>query len=333
MDPRGGDLRGLTAVMIVRRRFLLGAAALAAAPGMAFAWPDRPLRIVVGFQAGGSSDVVARLLADRLRPHLGAGVIVENKPGASGGVAADAVMNAHDGHTLLILSDSYITASLTNTRLHFQPLRDFKPASLICEGTLVLLASARAPFRDFASFVAYVSAHPGAVNYVTAGLGGHQHLTAEYVSAALKLDMTHVPMRGSSQALQDLLAEQVELGVLGLGPTLIQIRAGKLFPLAVTSPKRSPHLPDVPTLAELGLTGFAASEWFGLAGPADTPQPVIDQLSQAVGTALDDEATRRRFDDIGFDARPSSPAELADKMRIEEARWRKLIAERGLKLE
>jgi tripartite-type tricarboxylate transporter receptor subunit TctC len=319
--------------MHVRRRFIAGLAAAMAAPLPLSAWPDRPLRIVVGFQAGGGSDVAARLLAERLRTKLNATVIIENKPGAAGSVAADTVMGAHDGHTLLVLSDSYVTASLTNRRVHFQPLRDFKPASLICEGTLVLLASAPAPFRDFAQLVAYVRAHPGKVNYVTAGLGGHQHLTAEYLSAALKIEMTHVPMRGGSQAAQELLAGNVELGVMGLGPTLIHIRAGKLFPLAVTSPARSPHLPDVPSLAELGLTGFAASQWFGLAGPIDTPQPVIDRLAQAVAAALDDETTRRRFDEVGYDVHASSPAEFADMIRIEEARWRKLIEERGLKID
>jgi tripartite-type tricarboxylate transporter receptor subunit TctC len=332
LDARRGDLRGLTALR-GRRRFVAGLAAALAAPLPLSAWPDRPLRIVVGFQAGGGSDVAARLLAERLRPQLNTTIVIENKPGAAGSVAADAVMGAHDGHTLLVLSDSYVTASLTNRRVHFQPLRDFKPASLICQGTLVLLAAAPAPFRDFAQLVAYVRAHPGQVNYVTAGLGGHQHLTAEYVSAALKIEMTHVPMRGGSQAAQELLAGNVELGVMGLGPTLIHIRAGKLFPLAVTSPNRSPHLPDVPSLAELGLTGFTASQWFGLAGPIDTPQPVIDQLARAVATALDDEATRRRFDEVGYDARASSPAEFADMIRVEEARWRKLIEERGLKID
>jgi len=319
--------------MIERRRLLLSAAALAAWPGAAFAWPDRALRLVVGFQAGGSSDVVARVLAERLHPQLGVPIVVENKPAASGSMAAETVMAAHDGHTLLMMSDSFVTSSLTNKSVRFQPLRDFKPASLICEGTLVVLASPRAPFHDFPSLVAYVHANPGKVNYVSAGLGGHQHLTAEYISASLKLDMTHIPMRGSSQAMQDLLGGQVELAVLGLGPTLVYIRSGQLIALAVTAPARSPYLPDVPTLGELGLPGFTVSEWFGLVGPLDTPPSIVDQLAQAIAAALDDEATRRRLDELGFTAHPSSPAEFADRIRTEETRWRKLIEERGIKLD
>jgi tripartite-type tricarboxylate transporter receptor subunit TctC len=304
-----------------------------AASGTALAWPDRPVRLVVGFQAGGSSDVVARLLAERLQAPLGQSVVVENKPGASGSVAADTVMGARDGHTMLMLSDSFVTGALINKSVRFQPLRDFKPVSLICEGTLVVLASPRAPFHDFGSLVSYVRANPGKVNYVSAGLGSHQHLTMEYISAGLTLDMTHVPMRGSAQAMQDLLAGQVELGVLGLGPTLAHIRSGRLIALAVGGPTRSSYLPDVPTFIEFGMPGFTVSDWFGLAAPIDTPPATIDRLVQATATALDDEATRHRLDEAGFIAHPSSPTELADKIRTEEMRWRKLIAERGLRLD
>jgi tripartite-type tricarboxylate transporter receptor subunit TctC len=304
------------------------------APLPALAWPDRPLRILVGFQAGGGSDVVTRIVAERLRPQLGgATVIVENKPGAAGSVAADVVMGARDGHTLLVLSDSFITASLTNKSVHFQPLRDFKPASLMCEGTLVLLVTPRAPFRDFAGMVAHVRAHPGTVNYVTAGFGGHQHLTGEYISAALKLDMVHVPTRGGAQAVQELLASNMEMGVMGLGPTLPHIRAGRLIPIAVTVASRMSYMPDVPTLMELGLTGFSVGQWFGLAMPIDTPDAVVEQLSRAVAAALDDETTRQRLDEAGYTAHSTTPAEYAEKIRTEETRWRKLIAERGLKVD
>jgi tripartite-type tricarboxylate transporter receptor subunit TctC len=266
-------------VRTTRRRIVLSAAAFAGWPAAGFGWPERPLKIVVGFQAGGGSDVIARLLAERLRPQLGgATVIVENKPGAAGMLAAEAVLGAHDGHSLLMLSDSLLTSSLTNRRVRYQPLRDFKPVGLACEGPLVVLAAERAPFRDFASFVAYAQANPGKVNYVTAGLGGQQHLTAEYISAALKLQMTHVPMRGGSQATQDLLGGQVEAAVLGIGPTLPHIRSGKLVALAVTAPARAAALPDVPTLLEFGLEGFAVMQWFGLAAPTDATPQVVDQL-------------------------------------------------------
>jgi tripartite-type tricarboxylate transporter receptor subunit TctC len=181
--------------------------------------------------------------------------------------------------------------------------------------------------------VAHARAHPGKVNYVTAGLGSQQHLTAEYIFSTLKLELTHVPMRGGAQATQDLVGGQVEAAVLGLGPTLPHIRSGKLTALAVTAAARSPQLPDVPTLGELGLAGFSVSQWFGLGAPAAAPEPVVSQLAEAVAKALDDDGARRRLDEIGFVARWAGPAEFADKVRGEEARWRKLIEERGLKVD
>ena len=154
--------------------------AAAACPALAFpalGWPDRPVRLVVGFQAGGGADSIGRLLGERLRPQLrGTAIIVENKPGAAGSIAADAVLGAHDGHTLLVFGDSFLTASLVNKSVRFRPLRDFKMVSLVCEGPLVLLAGPTAPFRDFKEFVSYAKAHPGKVNYGSAGIGGQQHL-------------------------------------------------------------------------------------------------------------------------------------------------------------
>jgi tripartite-type tricarboxylate transporter receptor subunit TctC len=300
----------------------------------AFAWPDRPVRIVVGFQAGGSSDVVTRLAAERLRGQLGgATIIVENRPGASGSIAADSVMSAHDGHSLLTFSDSFVTSPLINKSVRYQPLRDFRMISLMCEGTLVILAAPNAPFRDFKEFVAYARANPGKLTYVSAGLGGHQHLTGEYIAATLKLELTHVPTRGGAQATNDLVGGQVDAAVLGLGPTLAHIRGGKVKALAVTAASRVAQLPDVPTLIELGLTGFTADQWFGLAAPTDTPDAIIDQLAKAVAAALDDDGLKRRYDEVGFAARSSTPAEFTEKVRAQEVLWRKLIAERGLKIE
>jgi len=316
------------------KAFVVASLLLVTVSWAAFAWPDRPVRIVVGFQAGGSSDVVARLAAERLRGQLGGTtIIVENRPGAAGAIAADSVLNARDGHSLLSFSDSLVTSALTNKSVRYQPLRDFKMISLLCEGTLVLLAASNAPFRDFKEFVAYARANPGKVDYASAGVGGHQHLTGEYLAAALKLDLTHVPTRGGAQATTDLVGGQVMAAVLGLGPTLPHIRTGKVKALAVTAPSRVPQLPDVPTLIELGLAGFTADQWFGLAEPADMPQAVIDQLAKAVAAALDDEALKRRYEEVGFTARATTPAEFTEKVRFQEALWRQLIAERGLKIE
>jgi tripartite-type tricarboxylate transporter receptor subunit TctC len=316
------------------KTFVVASLLLVTVSWAAFAWPDRPVRIVVGFQAGGSSDVVTRLAAERLRGQLGgATIVVENRPGASGSIAADSVLAAHDGYSLLTFSDSFVTSPLINKSVRYQPLRDFKMISLMCEGTLALLAAPDAPFRDFKEFVAYARANPGKLTYVSAGLGGHQHLTGEYIAATLKLELTHVPTRGGAQATNDLVGGQVDAAVLGLGPTLAHIRAGKAKALAVTAASRVPQLPDVPTLIELGLTGFTADQWFGLAAPADTPQAIVNQVARAVAAALDDETLKRRYDEVGFIARSSTPAEFTEKVRSQEALWRKLIAERGLRIE
>jgi tripartite-type tricarboxylate transporter receptor subunit TctC len=300
----------------------------------ALAWPDRPIRIVVGFQAGGSSDVITRLAAERLRAPLGgATIVVDNRAGAAGSIAADSVLSAHDGHSLLTFSDSLLTAALTNKSVRFNPLRDFKMISLLCEGTLVLLTASSAPFGDFKEFVAYARGNPGKVNYVSSGFGGQQHLTVELLAAALKLELTHVPTRGGAQATNDLVGGQVEAAMLGLGPTLAHIRAGKIKALAVTSASRVTQLPDVPTLEELGVPDFAVNQWFGLAAPGDTPVAIIDQLARAVAAAINDDTLRRRYDEVGFAARSSTPAEFTEMVRAEEVRWKQLIAERGLKIE
>jgi tripartite-type tricarboxylate transporter receptor subunit TctC len=321
--------------MLANAKHVVAASLIAAAIAFpALAWPDRPVRLVVGFQAGGSSDSIGRLLAERLRPQLGGtAIIVENKPGAAGAIAADAVLGARDGHTLLVFGDSFLTSSLVNKSVRFRPLRDFKMVSLACEGPLVLLAGPSAPFRDFKEFVSYAKANPGKVNYGSAGIGGQQHLAGEYISAALKVELTHVPTRGGAQATNDLVGGQIEAAVLGLGPTLAHIRAGKLNALAVTTASRAPQLPDVPTLMELGLADFVVVQWFGIVAPGDLPDPIVDQLSKAIGLALAEDSLRRRFDELGFSAVASTPDEFTARVRAEEGRWARLIRERGLKVD
>ncbi|MBV8186657.1 MAG: tripartite tricarboxylate transporter substrate binding protein [Alphaproteobacteria bacterium] len=321
--------------MLARAKRIVATSLLVAATVFpAFAWPDRPVHLIVGFQAGGSSDAIARLLGEQLRPALGGtAIIVENKPGAAGSIAADAVLGARDGHSLLMFSDTFVTASLVNRSVRFRPLRDFKMVSVVCEGPLVLLAGPAASFRDFKEFVSYAKANPGKVNYASSGIGGLQHLTGVYISTALGLELTHLPTRGGGQAASDLVGGQIEAAVLGLGPTLAYIRAGKIRALAVSTASRVRQLPDVPTLMELGVPEFAVAQWFGLVGPNNMPDAVVDQLSRAVGAALADETIRRRFEEVGFIAQASTPDEFTDKVRAEEARWKRLVDEHGLKVD
>lgn len=299
----------------------------------AFAWPDRPVRLIVGFQAGGSTDVVARIIAEKLRLQFnGASFVVENRPGANGTIAAGVVINAHDNHTLLLMGDGVVIAPLLNKNVRITT-RDFKMISTLSEGTVVLLAPSSSPFKDFAGFVGYARANPGKISYVSSGIGNPQHLVGEYLSAELALDMVHVPSRGGGQAVTELVGGQMQLGILGLGPTLPHIKSGALRALAVTTEKRMPQLPDTPTLGELGVRNFVVTQWFGLAAPNDMPDAIVNQISAAVAAALDDPAVRQRFEEVGFVARASTPEELTEKVRAEGAKWKKLIDDRGLKIE
>jgi tripartite-type tricarboxylate transporter receptor subunit TctC len=305
-----------------------------AAGSPAAAWPDRPVRLIVGFEAGGSTDVVARLLADRLRGQFnGASFIVENRLGANGMIAAEVVRNAHDSRTLLILGDSYVVAPLLSGSIKVHPQTDFKMISTLCEGTVILLAAPNAPFKTFDEMLAYARANPGKLNYVASGIGNPQHLVGEYLAGELKLDMVHVPSRGGGQAVNDLVAGQIPMGILGLGPTLSHVRGGTLKPLAVTVGRRVSQLPDVPTLAEFGVKDFVVAQWFGLAGPNDMPDAVAQQLSKAVAAALDDPEVKKRYDEIGFNAGASTLAQLLEKVQHDDAVWRKVIDGRGIKID
>lgn len=327
--------RGVRSTLSVRCfGAVLGALLLTVQACPAFAWPDRPVRLVVGFQAGGSTDVVARLLADRLRAQFeGTSFIVENRPGASGIVAANTVRNAGDRHTLLVAGDSLVAAPLLNRNLHLDPSTDFKPVSGLADSTVVLLAAPNAPFKTFGEMVDYAHANPGKISYVSSGVGNTQHLIGEYLSGALKLDMVHVPSRGGGQAVNDLVGGQLPLGILGLGPTLGHVKAGQLTALAVTVGQRARQLPNVPTLEELGMTDFAVAQWFSLLGPQDLPDDVVERLSKAVTAALDAPVVRQRFEDVGFTVRTSTPQQLRLRMEQDKARWKKLIQERSLKID
>jgi len=221
------------------------------------AWPQRSLRIVVGFPAGGTGDVISRLVADRLGPLLGAPVVIENKAGASGVTAANFVKTSDDDHTVLSVSD--VVTALINQNANFNLLRDFKLIGLVAEGAQVMLASKDAPFRTFEEFAKVARADSSGLHYTTSGFGHPQHLIGEYLTAKLRAKLVHVPARGGAAAVSDLLAGTVKVAILGLGPTYQLIQEGRLVPLAVSTAKRAPTLPNVPTMLELGFDGLRPS--------------------------------------------------------------------------
>lgn len=310
-----------------RREFVSLAAAgtlapLAAAHAQA-AYPSKPITLVVPFTPGGSVDNSGRLIADRLSRELGVPVLVDNKGGAGGAMGSVYVAKARpDGYTLIVTSQStHVVNPAVNPNLPYDAVKDFAPITLIDRLANVLLVNADLPVRTFAELVKYAQAHPGKLNYASAGTGSVSHLSMELMKNQAKLPMTHIPYRGSGVALSDLLAGQVQLTWNNLSSNLANIRNGKLRALAVAAPQRVSQLPDVPTFAELKLPDLNLTSWTGLAAPANTPAPIIERLYRATRKVLQDPATRATWVDKGMmvpeDVSPQAyQAEIVERIRF-----------------
>jgi tripartite-type tricarboxylate transporter receptor subunit TctC len=325
----------LTAIMRTLAAATMVACMVAlAAPSPAFAWPDKPIRIIIGFQAGGSGDVAARLLAEKLRPQLdNIQIVIDNKPGDSGAVGVAAMMAAKDGHTFMLMGEDVLTLSLLSKTATFQPLRDFKMVSSLVDGTMLILAGPAAPFDTFDGFVAYARANPGKINYVSAGTGSVLHMVGELISSTLKIEIKHVNSRGAGGAANDLVDGVYPMAIMGVSAALPHIRAGRIKALAVTTPTRMSSLPSVPTLSEAGLTGMSIVQHGGIVAPKSTPDAVVEQFSAAIRAALTDEGLRKRFEDLGATVRGSTPAQYTQVVEGLAVKWQKLIDERGLKID
>ena len=292
--------------MSVTRRSLLASTVYVIAGAMlppwarAQAWPQRPLRVVVGFQAGGTGDVVARLVGERLGPLLASSIVIENKPGASGVTAANSVRTSEDDHTLLMVSDTYVVTPLINRSAGFNMGRDFKLVGIVAEGPHVVVAAKDAPFKTFEQFAKYARSAAIGVDYATSGFGHPQHLIGEYLASKLPARLVHLPTRGGSAAVNEVLAGTLKLAILGLGPTLQLIQDGRLVSLAVSTAQRVPALPDVPTLMELGFKDFSAPQWLGLVAPRTLSDERVRFVSAELAKAVADPTMRQRFEALGF---------------------------------
>lgn len=310
-----------------RREFVSLAAAgtlapLAAANAQA-AYPSKPITLVVPFTPGGSVDNSGRLMADRLSRELGVPVVVDNKGGAGGAMGSVYVAKARpDGYTLIVTSQStHVVNPAVNPNLPYDAVKDFAPITLIDRLANVLLVNADLPVRTFAELVKYAQAHPGKLNYASAGTGSVSHLSMELMKTQAKLPMTHIPYRGAGVAVTDLIAGQVQLTWNNLSSNLGNIRNGKLRALAVAAPQRVSQLPDVPTFAELKLPDLNLTSWTGLAAPANTPAPIIERLYQATRKVLQDPATRATWVEKGMmvpeDVKPQAyQAEIIERIRF-----------------
>ena len=298
-------------------------------------WPSKPLRWIVPFPPGGAMDAIARTLGDKASRTLGQAVVIENKPGAGGNIGADFVAKQPaDGYTLMITSIGMATNKPLYGKLSYDPAKDFAPVSLLAVVPNVLVTNSTLPnVRTVADLIAAAKKEPGKLTYASAGNGTSIHLAGETFNSLAKVDVLHVPYKGSGPAVSDLLGGQVNLMFDSITSAKPHIASGKLRALGVTTAKRSAALPDVPTIAEAGLPGYEVAPWFGVFMPAGTPKPIIDKMNAALIEAMKQPDVRARFQTIGAEPIGSTPEELGAHLARESARWSKLISERGIKLD
>ncbi len=307
----------------------------AAAAGPAYAeYPERPVRLLEPFPPGGAVDLVTRLVAAHLADDLGRPFLVESKPGAGGIIATDAVAKAApDGSTLLVTTPNHTINAALNPKLPYDTEKDLVPVAVIAEVPEVLVSHAGAPFTSFAAFVDYARAHPGQLNYASAGIGTLPHVSMELLLQRLGVKVTHVPYRGAAPAMADLLAGQVQLKMDTYATSAPHVAAGKLRALAIASRARSALAPDLPTVAELGVPGYEGILWIGVMAPAATPPAVIDKLAAACARAVAAPELVERFRRDGIDPGGGTPASFGERISREIAQWREVIRSADIKPE
>jgi len=321
-----------------RRRFLRLAAGAAAMPAVARvasaqAYPSRPVRIVVGFAAGGSSDIGARLIGQWLQERLGQPFVIENRPGAATNIATETVVHAPaDGYTLLMIGPSSTINATLYDKLNFVFLRDIAPVASTMRQPQIMLANPSLTAKTVPELIAYAKANPGKITIASAGTGSSGHLAGELFKLLAGVNMLHVPYRGAGPALTDLLGGQVLTAVIGISGAIEQIRAGRLRALAVTTTARATALPDVPTMSEF-LPGFDAGDVLGLGAPRNTPAEIIDKLNKEINAALADPKIEARFADLGGTPLALSPAEYGKLLADETEKWGKVIRSANIKPE
>jgi len=322
-----------------RRRFFLSlAAASAAMPGLArlaaaAEYPTRPVRIFEGFGGGGTPDLISRVFAQWLSQRLGQPFVVENRTGAAGNIATQAVLSsAPDGYTLLTcLTANAINASLYKN-LKFDFLRDTAPVAGLISLPMVVLVNPAFPAKTFPEFIAYAKAHPGAINMASPGVGTPMHVAAELIKLTAGVEMTHVPYRGPAGAFTDLIAGRVQAFIITITAAIGFIRDGRLRALAVTGATRAGVLPDVPTVAEF-LPGFEATAWDGTCAPKGTPADIIDKLNAAIGAGLADPQIKAKIKDLGGEPMPMTSAQFGAFLSDETNKWAKVVKFSGTKPE
>jgi tripartite-type tricarboxylate transporter receptor subunit TctC len=297
-------------------------------------YPSKPIRILVGYTAGGAVDVVARTVGQHLSDTLKQPVIVENKPGAGTNIAVKSLIDSQpDGYTLMLTANALAANMALYTPAPFDAEKDVTPVALVGRIPVVIAAGANTPYASLQGLIQAAKAKPGTINYATPGNGSTPHLAMELFTRAAGIQLAHVPYKGGSQAITDVLGGQLPLVAVNALEVVPHVKAGKLRVLAVMSPTRSAMLPDTPTIAESGYAGFEASVWYGLIAPAKTPQPIVDKLYAAVQKALAAPDVQKRISDVGGEVTPGTPAQFGKLIHDERVRYEKLVREANIRLD
>ena len=321
---------------IPRRRFLHLAAGTAALPmtsqvAWAQAYPARPVRWIIGFAPGGTTDVISRLIVQYLTEHLGQPFIVESRPGAATNLATEMVVRSPaDGYTLLFIGSPNAINTSLYTRLNFNFSRDIAPVAAIVSVPNVMVVHPSVPVTTVPEFIAYAKANPGKINMASSGIGSTPHLAGELFKMMAGVDIQHVPYRGAAPAMTDLLAGQVQVYFVTTPSSMQYIKSGQLRAIAVTTAKRVPELPGLPAISEF-VPGYDASAWYGLGAPKDTPKDIINKLNREINAAVANASIKKRFDDLGCTIIAGSPADLAKLIADDTERWAKVVRFAGLK--
>ncbi|MES2537097.1 MAG: tripartite tricarboxylate transporter substrate binding protein [Pseudomonadota bacterium] len=322
----------------IPRRIKLSLAVLcfaSAGAAHAQAYPDRPIKLVVPYAAGGGTDIFARAIAVRMGTELGQTIIIENKPGAGTIIGAEMVArSAPDGYTVLLGdTGTYSMNPSLYKKLPYDPARDLAPVTLTGRFALTMVVHPSVPANTVQEYIALAAAKPGKINYATPGQGSPHHLAMELFSQQAKVTLTHVPYKGNGPAVSDLMAGHVESMFLVLGPNLQHVKAGKMKAIGVSSPKRLAPLPNVPTIAEAGLKGYEAWSWQGLTVPRGTPASIIARLNAAYAATANDPEIRKKMDAVSVELITSTPQEMATYMKSETEKWAKTIKNANIVVE
>jgi len=295
-------------------------------------WPNKPLRFILPFPPGGGTDIVGRLIADRMTASLGQPVVTENRGGAGGNVGAEAAArSAPDGYTIVLVAPSLAISPSLYSKLNYDPVKDFAPVSLVATVPNVMVTHPSVPADTLAEFIRFAKTKPGGMNFGSGGSGTSNHLAGELFNIVAGVKLVHVPYKGVNLAMNDVLSGQIHLVVIGVPAAAPHIKAGKLRALALVAPQRASALPEVPTVAEAGLPNFEVTTWYGILAPAGTPKPIVTRLNAELVKIMHAPEMKDRLATMATDPVTSTPEEFADYIKREIVKWGEVVRQAGLK--